>query len=118
MALLTFFSNRFRIDNVPEVTIKEIFLRPDDIVDFWFSGIHLNLTLTGEIKCPSCLTQELQLSNLTAYKKPQINLHIIKSGSVMLDNFVKESEVSSERSRFSHSNKHAQRIFLISCRTF
>ena len=89
-----FFSFRFRIDNVPEVTIKDIFLRPDDMVDFWFSGIHQNLTLSGAIKCPACLTQELQLTNLTAYKKPQINIHIIKSGSVLLDNFVKETEVS------------------------
>ena len=89
-----FHYSRFRIDNVPEVTIKDIFLRPDDMVDFWFSGIHQNLTLSGAIKCPACLTQELQLTNLTAYKKPQINIHIIKSGSVLLDNFVKETEVS------------------------
>ena len=86
-------SFRFRIDNVPEVTIKEIILRPEDMVDFWFSGIHQNLTLSGSINCPDCLTQELQLSNLTAYKKPKINLHIIKSGSVLLDNFVKDTEV-------------------------
>ena len=92
--LFVYIFSRFRIDNVPEVTIKDIFLRPDDMVDFWFSGIHENLTLSGAIKCPACLTQELQLTNLTAYKKPQINIHIVKSGSVLLDNFVKETEVS------------------------
>ena len=92
--LFVYIFSRFRIDNVPEVTIKDIFLRPDDMVDFWFSGIHENLTLSGAIKCPACLTQELQLNNLTAYKKPRINIHIVKSGSVLLDNFVKETEVS------------------------
>lgn len=85
---------RLRIDNVPEVTIKSIILRPNDTVDFWFSGIHQNLTLSGAIECPDCSKQELEVANLTSPKKPKLNIHVIKSGSVLLDNFIKESQSS------------------------
>ena len=66
-----------RIDNVPEVIINEILLRPNDTIDFWFSGIHQNLTLQGPLSCPECEKQELDINNLTAYQVTITTTNII-----------------------------------------
>ena len=72
--------------------IDKITVRPNDTVDFWFSEIRNNLTIKGMIECPECSAQKVYLENLTSISRPSINIHILKSGHVTFDNFVKESD--------------------------
>ena len=89
-----------RIEEVEEVIINSIIVRPNDAVDFWFTNIRQNLTLTGSLNCPQC-TEHLSKSNATYEKinqnvtnirKPTLNFHAIKSGAIYINDFEKSTE--------------------------
>ena len=79
---------RLRIEEVEEIIIDSITLRPNDTVDFWFTNIHQNFTMKGALDCPLCgnATKDEKVT------KPRLNLHVIKSGSMVIDNFEKYAQ--------------------------
>ena len=52
--LYSSFVCRLRIEEVEELIIDSVTLRPNDEVDFWFTNIRQNFSMTGTCKKQGC----------------------------------------------------------------
>ena len=83
---------RLRIEEVDEIIIDSVTLRPNDTVDFWFTNIHQNFTIKGALDCPLCDNNNATTKEEYNIIKPRLNLHVLKSGSMIIDNFEKYTQ--------------------------